>query len=164
MVNILTGEPSTDLFGGDVPPQAKELVEKAREESDPQRALALLWTAQVCAPECPSLYYLLYKFYARHADFEQAELAALKGLDVAASQAHLPDDWRIVTRDMADFGAPGPARFWAFTLKALAFIRLRRQDPEAARAYLDKVNELDPEGGSGAGVIEALIKGSQQAR
>jgi hypothetical protein len=160
-VNILTGESSTDLFGGEVPPQAKHLVDQARDEPNPQRALALLWTAQVCAPDCPSLYYLLYKFHARHADFEQAELAALKGLDVAADQAHLPDDWRTVTSAMADFQSPGPARFWLFTLKALAFIRLRRQDPESARAYLDKVQELDPQGGSGAGVVDALIKGSQ---
>jgi tetratricopeptide (TPR) repeat protein len=159
-VNILTGESSTDLFGGEVPPQVKDMVEQARLEENPERALALLWTAQVCAPECPSLYYLLYKFYARHADFEQAELAALKGLDVASEQAHLPDDWRIVTADMGDFMAPGPARFWLFTLKALAFIRLRQKDVESAQAYLAKVQELDPQGGTGAGVIESLIKGS----
>jgi tetratricopeptide (TPR) repeat protein len=158
-VNILTGESSIDLFGGEVPPQAKALVEQARVETNPERALALLWTAQVCAPECPSLYYLLYKFYARQADFEQAEEAALKGLDVAAEQAHLPDDWRSVTADMADFMAPGPARFWLFTLKALAFIRLRLKDVDSARLYLSKVQELDPQGGTGASVIEALIKG-----
>jgi len=160
-VNITTGESSTDLFGGEVPPQVKDLVEQARNAETPERALALLWTAQVCAPECPSLYYLLYKFHARHADFEQAELAALKGLDIAAEQAHLPDDWRTVTSSMADFLSPGPARFWLFTLKALAFIRLRRKDPESATAYLAKVNELDPQGGAGAGVIESLIKGSE---
>lgn len=161
-MNILTGESSTDLFGGEVPPQVKDLVEQARNAETPERALALLWTAQVCAPECPSLYYLLYKFHARHADFEQAELAALKGLDIAAEQAHLPDDWRTVTSSMADFLSPGPARFWLFTLKALAFIRLRRQDPESATAYLAKVNELDPQGGTGAGVIESLIQGSNK--
>lgn len=160
MVNILTGETSNDLFGGDVPPQVKSLVEQARAAETPERALALLWTAQVCAPNCPSLYYLLYKFHARHADFEQAELAALKGLEVAAEQAGLPDDWRVVTPEMADFMTPGPARFWAFTLKALAFIRLRRQDSESARAYLNKVQELDPQGGTGSEVIEALIKAS----
>lgn len=161
-MNILTGESSTDLFGGEVPPQVKDLVEQARNAETPERALALLWTAQVCAPECPSLYYLLYKFHARHADFEQAELAALKGLDIAAEQAHLPDDWRQVTSSMADFLSPGPARFWLFTLKALAFIRLRRKDPESATAYLAKVNELDPQGGTGAGVIESLIQGSNK--
>ena len=141
--------------------RSKALVEQARGEANPERALALLWTAQVCAPECPSLYYLLYKFYARHADFDQAEEAALKGLEVAAEQAHLPDDWRIVTPAMGDFTSPGPARFWVFTLKALAFIRLRKQDRLSAQAYLAKVQELDPQGGSGAGVIAALLDGSQ---
>lgn len=163
MVNILTGESSTDLFGGDVPPHVKHLVEDARTAATPARALALLWTAQLCAPQCPSLYYLLYKFYARHADYEQAEQAALKGLDIAAEQAGLPDDWRVVQGDMADFMSPGPARFWLFTLKALAFIRLRQQDVESARLYLGKVQELDPDGGIGAGVIEALIKGAQSS-
>lgn len=159
-MNILTGESSDDLFGGDVPPQVKALVDQVRTAETPERALALLWTAQVCAPDCPSLYYLLYKFYATQADFEHAEEAALKGLDVATEQAHLPDDWRTVTPQMADFMSPGPARFWLFTLKALAFIRLRMKDLDSARIYLDKVHELDPQGGSGAGVIEALIKGS----
>jgi tetratricopeptide (TPR) repeat protein len=160
-VNILTGESSTDLFGGDVPPQVKHLVDQARDAETPERALALLWTAQVCAPDCPSLYYLLYKFHARHADFDQAEQAALKGLEVAADQALLPEDWRQVTADMADFSKPGAARFWLFTLKALAFIRLRLKDHASARLYLDKVQELDPDGGAGASVIEALIQGSQ---
>ena len=79
---------------------------------------------------------------------------------MAADQAELPDDWRTVTAEMGDFMSPGPARFWLFTLKALAFIRLRQKDPVSAQAYLGKVNELDPQGGSGAGVIDALIKGS----
>ena len=159
MVNLFTGESSDELFGGEVPPQAKALIEQARLATTPERALALLWTAQVCAPSCPSLYYLLYKFYAREGDFDQAEQAALRGLDVAAEQAHLPDDWRTVTADMARFLEPGPARFWLFTLKALAFIRLRLKDVESAKLYLSKVQELDPQGGTGASVIEALIKG-----
>jgi hypothetical protein len=94
MVNLFTGESSDELFGGEVPPQAKALIEQARLATTPERTLALLWTAQVCAPSCPSLYYLLYKFYVREGDFDQAEQAALRGLEVAAEQAHLPDDWR----------------------------------------------------------------------
>jgi hypothetical protein len=159
-VNILTGESSTELFGGDVPTSVKPLLDQARTAESPEQVLALLLTAQISAPDSPSLYYLLYKFYARQADFEQAELVALKGLAVAAKQAHLPDDWRTVTSDMADFTSPGPARFWLFTLKALAFIRLRQNDSTSATAYLGMVKHLDPDGGTGTGVIESLIKGS----
>jgi hypothetical protein len=159
-VNILTGDASTELFGGEVPALVKPLLEQARTAESPEHVLALLLTAQISAPDSPSVYYLLYKFYARQADFAQAELVALKGLGVAAQQAHLPGDWRTVTSDMADFTAPGPARFWLFTLKALAFIRLRQNDAKSAKDYLDKLSQLDPEGGTGAGVIEALMSGS----
>lgn len=159
-MNILTGESSTELFGGDVPALVKPLLDQARTAESPEQVLALLLTAQISAPDSASLYYLLYKFYARQANFEQAERVALKGLAVAAKQAQLPEDWRTVTPDMADFTAPGPARFWVFTLKALAFIRLRQNDPTSATAYLDMVKRLDPEGGTGAGVVESLIKGS----
>jgi len=159
-VNLLTGESADEFFGGEVPPQVRHLIDQAREERNPQRALALLWTAQVCAPDCPSLYYLLYKFHARHGDTAQAEFAALRGLDVAAMQAGLPTTWQQVHADMADFQSPGPARFWLFTLKALAFLRLRRRDPFGAQSYLRKVQELDPSGGTGGGVVAALLKGA----
>jgi len=159
-VNLLTGESADEFFGGEVPPQVRHLIDQAREERNPQRALALLWTAQVCAPDCPSLYYLLYKFHARHGDTAQAEFAALRGLDVAAMQAGLPTTWQQVHADMADFQSPGPARFWLFTLKALAFLRLRRRDPFGAQSYLRKVQELDPCGGTGSGVVAALLKGA----
>jgi len=159
-VNLLTGESADEFFGGEVPPQVRHLIDQAREERNPQRALALLWTAQVCAPDCPSLYYLLSKFHARHGDTAQAEFAALRGLDVAAMQAGLPTTWQQVHADMADFQSPGPARFWLFTLKALAFLRLRRRDPFGAQSYLRKVQELDPSGGTGGGVVAALLKGA----
>lgn len=159
-MNLFTGDSSDEFFGGEVPPQVRHLVDEARLEPNPQRALALLWTAQVCAPDCPALYHLLYKFHARHGDTAQAEFAALKGLDVAAMQAGLPARWQQVEAGMADFQSPGPARFWLFTLKALAFIRLRQRDPFGARAYLRKVHELDPMDGTGAGVIDALVKGA----
>lgn len=158
-MNLFTGESSDAFFGGEVPPQVRHLIDEARREPNPQRALALLWTAQVCAPDCPSLYYLLYKFHARHGDTAQAEFAALKGLDVAAMQAGLPNTWQQVHAGMADFQSPGPARFWLFTLKALAFIRLRRRDPFGAQSYLRKVQELDPTGSTGASVVDALLKG-----
>lgn len=143
-MNILTGESSTELFGGDVPPQVKSLLDEARSAESPEHVLALLLTAQISAPTCPSVYYLRYKYHARQADFKQAEAVALKGLAVAAKQAGLPDDWRSVTPDMSDFTSPGPARFWVFTLKALAFIRLRQHDSKQAAEYLHKVANSTP--------------------
>jgi homocitrate synthase NifV len=51
-----------------------------------------------------------------------AERAASKGLAEAARQAGLPQDWRTSVPPGIDFNVNGPARFWLFTLKALAFI------------------------------------------
>ena len=56
----------------------------------------------------------------------------------------------------ADFSAIGPARFWLFTLKALAFIRLRRGDRAEAQALLEKAAQLDPADNMGASVIASL--------
>lgn len=160
-MNLFTGESSSDLFGGEVPRQVKSLLERARHARSMDEALSLLWTAQVCAPQSLAVHYLLYKLYARQTDFDKAQEVALKALQLAAEQAGLPANWRQVRPDMADFQTPGPARFWLFTLKALAFINLRLQHRLNARSYLKKVEELDPLGGSGASVIDALMKGSE---
>ena len=64
--------------------------------------------------------------------------------------------------NMAYFTPPGTARFWLFTLiKELAFIRLRQHESVQATDNLHKISQLDPTGGTGADVIEALIDGSK---
>ncbi|HYS66248.1 MAG TPA: hypothetical protein VEN30_20895 [Paraburkholderia sp.] len=55
---------------------------------------------------------------------------ARQGLKAAARAAALDEDWQAVQPGDANFTAPGPARFWLFTLKALAFISLRRGEPK----------------------------------
>ena len=92
--------------------------------------------------------------------FELAERAASKGLVVAARLAGLPKDWRRAINDTHDFMSPGPARFWLFTLKALAFIALRRQQPELAAELLARIKLLDPLHTVGGDVIAALLRNS----
>jgi len=55
--------------------------------------------------------------------------------------------------------APGelPARFWLFTLKALAFIALRSGRPEDARALLGQLARLDEQARIGDDVIATLL-------
>ncbi|WP_347814511.1 hypothetical protein [Paraburkholderia sp. BL9I2N2] len=55
---------------------------------------------------------------------------------------------------------PGPARFWLFTLKALAFIGLRRGERETATQLITQLRQLDPAGHLGFGVVEALLQRS----
>ncbi|WP_028310412.1 hypothetical protein [Derxia gummosa] len=154
-MNLFTGESSDEYFGSDTPPSVRRLLEQAA-GAPPQQIEALLWTAQASAPECLATYYLLYKFHAGRRQFALAERAARKGLHMAAEQAGLDADWTRVQPGAADFSQIGPARFWLFTLKALAFISLRSGREADARAFLAHVQLLDPQGGVGGEVIAAL--------
>jgi hypothetical protein len=117
-----------------------------------------LWTAQAIAPATLATYYALYKHHTGRLEFDLAERAALRGLAEAALQAGLPGDWRAVAAGSgADFQANGPARFWLFTLKALAFIALRRGRTEEARELLETIGRAEPAARVGDDVISALL-------
>jgi len=154
-MNLFTGEAADALFGGDAPPAVQALLQEARTAS-PEQIPSLLWTAQACAPHCLSIYYLLYKCHAGRRQFELAERAARTGLAEAARQAGLPQDWRTAQAG-PDFHGTGPARFWLFTLKALAFIALRRGRPDEARALLAQITALAPDAHIGDDVIATML-------
>lgn len=158
-MNLFTGEASDEYFGGEVPQTVRRLFDEAA-GAPPQRIEALLWTAHASAPECLPVYYLLYKFHAGRRQFDLAERAASKGIEVAARQAGLAADWRNVQPGAADFAVNGPARFWLFSLKALAFICLRSGRSEEARALVTHIGRLDPTHGLGDEVIASLLAGS----
>lgn len=155
-MNLFTGTESTELFGGKVSPAVQHLVEQARNAPREQVA-AVLWTAALSSPQSLPVYYLLYKLHAGLGELDEALQAARKGLEASARAAALAPDWRAVKPGDADFGAPGPARFWLFTLKALAFIHLRRGEREAARGLLTQLLRLDPADHLGASVVETLL-------
>ena len=160
-MNLVTGEASDEYFGSDAPPMVRRLLAQAAAASSPVGREALLWTAQAVAPDCLAVYYLLYKFHARQREFELAERAARKGLAAAAAQAGLPGDWAAPLPEGVDFSATGPARFWLFTLKALAFICLRSGRPDEAQRLLGRIQALDPLHTVGGEVIEALLRSAR---
>lgn len=158
-MNLFTGESADAFFGGDVPPAVREILHRAA-AAPRDEVGALLWTAQAVAPQCLAVYYTLYKHHAGRREFDQAERAATRGLQEAARQAGLPQDWRQAQPGQPPgitFSANSPARFWLFTLKALAFISLRCERPHDARALLEKIKQLDPHSGMGDDVIAALL-------
>ncbi|PXW94313.1 hypothetical protein C7444_11412 [Sphaerotilus hippei] len=158
-MNLFTGESADAFFGGEVPPAVRELLHRAAETGAQQRT-PLLWTAQALAPTCLAVYYTLYKHHAGRREFEQAEEAARRGLKQAAAQAGLDEDWSAVQPDpRRDFLHDGPARFWLFTLKALAFIHLRSSRPDEARALLLQIDRLAPQARLGTDVTASLLAG-----
>lgn len=163
-MNLLTGEASRALFGeGHLPAVVRGLLDEAQSAPPLQRG-ALLWTARASAPDSLAVYYLLYKHYATLGELPEAEHAARKGLAVAARQAGLDADWKQVRTAQADFAQPGPARFWLFTLKALAFMRLRGGGVNEARELLAKLQELDPQDSIGGDVVKALAEAATPKR
>jgi hypothetical protein len=156
-MNLFTGEAADAFFGGAVPPAVRDLLHRAAGAAPEERA-TLMWTAQALAPRCLATYYALYKHHTGRREFDLAERAAFRGLAEAALQAGLPNDWRQVTAAGVDFLADGPARFWLFTLKALAFIHLRSGRPQAAREFLAHIDAIGPEARIGHDVTAELLR------
>lgn len=139
-----------DFIGG-------QLLEAAAAYDNTTKAEALLRQAQSMAPECLPVYFSLYKFYFYKRMLPQAEEATLHGLETAARQAGFTPDWTQLDAQSSDWRrVDAPQYFYLFTLKALAFIRLRLGQTEESHAILDKLHELDPLDTVGGSVIRDL--------
>lgn len=128
--------------------------------TDKAAAEALFRAALAEAPDALPVHLCLYKIHAYAGDGDAALEAVEAALREAARQANLPADWL----KWPPFPGPcpttdGPERFALYSLKALAFIRLKRGEPEAARAALDALARLDPHDQVGARVVAALADG-----
>jgi hypothetical protein len=152
---------SRPLFGGETPVEVSALLVRAMESyADTQLAETLLWQAHRKSPEALPVYFSLYKFYFYKADLENAELAARMALQAAAKACGFDANWQSLQPDSTGWSdCANPAHFYLFTLKALAFIRLRRGDQIESAAVLDKMTELDPADSMGASVIRSIAAG-----
>jgi hypothetical protein len=145
---------------GDLPEAINSLLQQGVAAYRHDHALAdrLFRQAMTAAPEQLPVYFCLYKIHTYQGNLDMAIAAAEDGLGVAARQAGWSTDWR-------DWSAPsvipdGAGRFALYTLKALAFIRLRRSERNQALEILDALRELDPAGVVGWPVVAALAEGT----
>lgn len=161
-MNLSTGEPSDALFGSDAPSAVRALLNQAAAaKADANRVEALLWTAQALDPDCLATCFALYKFYFYKGRLAEAESAARLALRTAARRGGFDADWTIADRQTTDWSdTQGAAHFYLFSLKALAFIRLRMGFPVETTAILDKLAEIDPRDQVGAGVIREIAAGA----
>jgi tetratricopeptide (TPR) repeat protein len=150
----------TRRFGGDVPIEVDtRLIEATHSYANASRAEALLLDAHKLDPTCLPVYFALYKFYFYSRRLLDAERIVRAALREAATQAEIDSDWSILNRESANWDdVNGAAHFYLFSLKALAFIRLRLEDYDEADELLNKVAELDHHDGIGASVIDSLAK------
>lgn len=144
---------------GKVKPEIDALLQQGvvAYRTDFSRAESLFREALAAEPEELASYFCLYKIHAYHGDLDVALDMAQTGLKKAAAQAGWARDWRAWTPQ--DPFPEGAGRFALYTLKALAFIRLRRQEVESAQEIITSLKTLDPRGEVGWPVIAALCEG-----
>lgn len=150
--------PDTINFG-DLPEEIDALLQQGvvAYRKDRAAADALFRKALEAAPQALPVYFCLYKIHTYQGNLDEALSAARRGLEEAARQAGWRSDWRAWTP--GPLAADGAARFALYTLKALAFIHLRREEPDAAAEMLGALKVLDPSGAVGWPVVAELAEG-----
>jgi tetratricopeptide (TPR) repeat protein len=141
---------------GDVPENVNDLLQRgvAAYRYDRSEADSLFRQALALAPQQLPIYFCLYKIHTYQGNLDQALAAAEGGLKEAAGQAGWCAEFR--AWQPVPEGHSGPKRFALNTLKALAFIRLRRGEQEEVHQILTELARLDPNGSVGWPVIASL--------
>jgi hypothetical protein len=155
----LLSEPDIINFG-ELPEGINALLQQgvAAYRHDHSRADRLFRQALAAAPRELPVYFCLYKIHTYQGNLDEAQAAAESGLKEAASQAGWDLDWR---KWQPQAVLPeGPGRFALYTLKALAFINLRQNNPHQAHEILAMLRLLDPAGAVGWPVVAALAEGA----
>lgn len=159
MTSLVPDQEPDAVDFGDVPGPVNALLQQGvvayrRSHEEAER---LFRAALAAAPGVLPVYFCLYKIHAYHGDLEAARAAAEAGLAEATRQARLPEDVDEWTAGDAD---DGPARFALYTLKALAFIHLKRGARSEAERELSRLQRLDAQGRVGWPVVRDLMLAS----
>jgi len=128
-------------------------------------SLQALNEARDAAPEQLEVLTALYKFHFYRGDLEQAEQVVFQSLTSASRQGGFSSDWRLLSLENSDWSDPRkPGRAFLYSLKALAFIRLRQERADAAQEILATMDRLDPTDQVGADVIRELLNALLEER
>lgn len=164
MSGMRTSESATSRYEegidfGELPPAVDALLQQGvvAYRRSPPEAEARFRQALELAPRALPVYFCLYKVHTYQGNLDGALVAALAGLEEAANQAGWPpafDHW-----PPGNDGSNQAVRFALYTLKALAFIRMKRGELQEARRILERLALLDPMGRVGWPVVRDLFKG-----
>jgi hypothetical protein len=151
------------MFSPNMPSEVNHLLQAAVAASsvDQGRAETLFLQAQALDRRCLQTYFALYKFYFFQKRLIDAERIVIAGLEESARQGGFPSDYRRLAKNRQkwDLYANEITLFYLYTLKALAFIKLRLGFTTDAQLVLSHLQQLDPEDLSGASVIIDLAAG-----
>ena len=150
------------LFHPEIPLAVNQLLQAAvvATHDDQRQAENLFKQAHQLDRSCLHSYFALYKFYFYQGRLAEAESAVLAALDEAARQSGMPEDFHHLAQQSEQWNmyASEVRLFYLYTLKALAFIKLRWQQLDEAHSILSLLAALDPEDRSGASVVMSLAE------
>jgi len=155
---VLLAKPEGVNFG-DLPEAIDALLQSGVKayRHDRNRADELFRQALAVDPEQLPTYFCLYKIHTYQGNLDEAHATAESGLKEAARQAGWSTNWR---EWQPEIPIPdGAGRFALYTLKALAFIHLRRDEASESQRYLDKLADLGAMERVGGTVIAAIKAG-----
>ena len=148
------------LFSPNLPTGVNQLLQAgvAASHTDKAQAEKLFKQAQRLDRSCLQTYFALYKFYFYQGRLQEAEREVICALEEASRQGNFPYEYRRLAKQAFqwDMYAGEAALFYLYTLKALAFIKLRLGLDAEAQQILAAIAELDPEDRCGASVIMSL--------
>jgi hypothetical protein len=149
------------IFGFNLSQEVNGYLQKAAASvSSTRDTLVALTKAIKAAPNQLESMVALYKFLFYRGDLEHAEEVVFQTLVKASLQGKFSNNWKELTPDSSDWSVTnGPARVYLYSLKALAFIRLRQNMTRDCKKILDVLTRLDPEDQVGADVIRDLLEG-----
>lgn len=149
------------IFGFNLSQEVNGYLQKAAASvSSTKETLKALTMAIKAAPNQLESMVALYKFLFYRGDINHAEEVVFQTLVKASLQGKFSNNWKELTPDSTDWSENnGPARVYLYSLKALAFIRLRQNMLRDAKKILSVLERLDPEDSVGADVIRDLLDG-----
>lgn len=121
------------------------------------RTERLIDDARLALPDRLELDIAMYKLHAYSGRLESAEALILSALERAALAGGF--DAEASALDASErrwLPAAGPARVYLYSLKALGFVRLRRENLSGALDALDALGRLDPTDQVGGSVVREM--------
>lgn len=151
-------------FARDIDAETNRYLQEAAASPEADRAEAVLTKAARLSPDLLAVDVARYKFYFYRGRLQEAEGIVRWTLVKAANQGGFDADWRRLTGPMAGRErTEGPARYYLYGLKALAFIDLRTGAVAESREVLERLRELDPDDLVGSSVIAEMLEALEES-
>ena len=148
-------------FSNNLPPEVRDKLKVIFANwSESEKAEALVREIIDQTPDTLGVRIVAYRFYFYRRRSAEAAHWALSCLDWLSERLNLPQDWRQVTPEMADFkNWHAYTRLWLQSLTAYAYNMARLGNEAESLAALDKINQLDPQGKLGAEHLRQVFTG-----